>query len=114
VGLEMYVQPTQNVWWKYRQKTARKKLSDEGPARVWRGPGLGKESGGDPGKHDCRSDCSSSSPAATMPICSLPFASRTRYGRRNTIGMEKGISQQLIAIAKRCDVYGTGSFLRFR
>src|SRR5262249_26979499 len=27
VELEMYVQPTQNVWWKYRQKAARKKSS---------------------------------------------------------------------------------------
>lgn len=35
VELEMYVQPTQNVWWKYRQKSPRRKTSSD-PIRTLR------------------------------------------------------------------------------
>jgi hypothetical protein len=36
VELELYVQPTQNVWWKYRQKQARDARSSSTPARTIR------------------------------------------------------------------------------
>jgi hypothetical protein len=36
VELEMYIQPTQNVWWKYRQKKSPPSRNAQSPAQtIW-------------------------------------------------------------------------------
>jgi len=40
IEFEMYVQPTQNVWWKYRQKKTRKTASHAANGAHWYPAGL--------------------------------------------------------------------------